>query len=515
MAIVTIPKSGEYGVIKDQPAQELPINAWSDSANIRFREGGAERFKGEKQLFDTPTVTPYWLQQYNQGGKRWWIHAGTGKLFADDGVGARAEITPATAPTGAVDDRWTGGVLNGVLVANNGVDVPVSWGGAGVMTALPAWPATTRAASLRPYKNVLVGIDITNNVGTTNDRFPHMVKWSNAAVPGALPDSYDHTDVTRLAGEIDLAEEPSLMVDQLPLGDANIIYKEAAMFSMVPSGGQDVFRFQRLPGAVGALARGCVANTPIGHVVLTAGDVILHSGQGPKSIITSVLRRWIFNQIDSTNRRRSFVTVNPAANEVWVCFPELGKAACTMAAVWNWVDNVWAIRPLNNVTYGALGQIDYNIISTWTANGDVWADSASAWNQDELSPAQTRLLTVGSSPTINAVDVSATFNGANFTSRLERTGLSFDNPDKLKLLKAVYPRIDAAKGTKLQIQAGGSMDVEGPVTWVDPVTYTVGSTYKADLFATGRFLALRFSSMDNQPWRIRSYDLDLQMTGGY
>ena len=119
MAIVTIPKSGEYGVIKDQPAQELPINAWSDSANIRFREGGAERFKGEKQLFDTPAVTPYWLQQYNQGGKRWWIHAGTGKLFADDGVGARSEITPTSAPTGAIDDRWTGGVMNGVLVANN------------------------------------------------------------------------------------------------------------------------------------------------------------------------------------------------------------------------------------------------------------------------------------------------------------------------------------------------------------------------------------------------------------
>ena len=156
MAIVTIPKSGEYGVIKDQPAQELPINAWSDSANIRFREGGAERFKGEKQLFDTPTVTPYWLQQYNQGGKRWWIHAGTGKLFADDGVGARAEITPTSAPTGAIDDRWTGGVMNGVLVANNGVNVPLYWGGTGAMASLPAWPAATRVASLRPYKNEAV-----------------------------------------------------------------------------------------------------------------------------------------------------------------------------------------------------------------------------------------------------------------------------------------------------------------------------------------------------------------------
>ena len=167
------------------------------------------------------------------------------------------------------------------------------------------------------------------------------------------------------------------------------------------------------------------------------------------------------------------------------------------------------------ITYGALGQIDYNIISTWAANGDIWADGAYAWNQDELSPAQTRLLTVGTSPTINAVDVSATFNGSNFTSRLERIGMSFDKPDAVKLIRAVYPRIDAAKGTRVQIQAGGAMDVEGSVTWGAPVTYTVGSTFKADLFATGRFMALRFSSLDNQPWRIRSYDLDVQMMGGY
>lgn len=516
MPIIIIPRVGQYGVIKDQPAHELPINAWSDSANMRFREGGAERFRGEKKLFDTPAVTPYWLQQYNQGGKRWWIHAGLSALYADDGVSARSNITPASAPTGTIDDRWTGGVLNGVLVANNGKDVPISWSGSGVMTNLTAWPATTRVASLRPYKNVLVGLDVTKNVGTTNTRYPHMVKWSDAAVPGALPGSYDETDLTKLAGEIDLAEEPSLMVDQLTLGDANIIYKEASMWSMTPTGDTaNVFRFQRLPGSVGALARGCIANTPKGHVVLTPGDVILHSGQGPKSIITSLMRRWLFNQIDSTNRKRAFVTTNPAANEVWVCFPELGASACTLAVVWNWEDNNWSIRTLNNVTYAATGQIDYSITSTWAANGDVWKDASSAWNQDELSPAQSRLLTASTSPLIVGVDVSSTFNGAAYTSRLERKGLHYDKPDQVKTIRAVYPRIDASKGTQVQIQVGGAMDVEGPTTWTTPFTYTVGSSYKADVFASGRFLAVRYQSLDNQPWRIRSQDHDVQMMGTY
>lgn len=512
---ITIPLVGEFGLIKDIPSQELPVNAWSDASNIRFREGAAERFRGEQMLFGAPTVTPYWLQQYNQGGKRWWIHAGLSAIFADNGV-ARQTITPSSAPTGAVDDRYTGGVLNGVLVANNGVDIPWYWGGTGVMQTLPGWDANERAAVIRPFKNVLVALDVTKNWATTKDRFPHMVKWSAPAVPGAVPTSWDETDPTKLAGELDLAEETSLMVDALPLADSLVIYKEQSMYAMTATGGSDVFRFQRLPGSLGALARGCVASTPIGHVVLTTGDVILHSGQGPKSIISGVLRRWLFNTIDSTNRKRAFVVTNPAANEVWICFPELGKAACTLALVWNWDSNTWGVRTLNNVTYGAIGQLDYTITSTWASAGtEVWGDAAKAWNQDELSPAQSRLLTANTSPSINAVDVSATFNGTPFTSRLARAGLSFDAPERVKYIRALYPRIDAAAGTKVQIELGASMDAETSPIWSPPVEYTVGGTFKADAFASGRFLSIRFSSLDNQPWRIRSIDVDLRLGGSY
>ena len=51
---------GKIGVVKDVASQELPINAWSDAMNMRFRNGGIERMKGEQQVFATPTVTPPW-----------------------------------------------------------------------------------------------------------------------------------------------------------------------------------------------------------------------------------------------------------------------------------------------------------------------------------------------------------------------------------------------------------------------------------------------------------------------
>ncbi|MDX4957228.1 hypothetical protein [Delftia acidovorans] len=512
MGIQTLADLGKSGIIKDVQPQELPVSAWSDGINIRFRDGGVERMKGELQVFATPSVTPYWLQPYYQGGKRWWIHAGLSAIYADDGM-TRVNITPSPAPTGGVDNRYTGGVLNGVLVANNGVDAPWYWGGTGVMLALPGWTAGMKAASLRPFKNVLVALDV-NKSGT---RYGQMVKWSDIAAPGAVPQSWDQTDKTKNAGEVDLAEEPSLMVDQMPLGDVNVIYKENSMYAMRAVGGTEVFAFQRLPGSVGALGKGCIAQTPFGHVVLTHGDVIIHSGQGPKSIISGRMRQWLFRQIDAVNRGRSMVLANPPVKEVWICFPELGKEYCSLACCWNWEEDTWSIRRLANVTCGGVGQLDSGTTNTWASQNYAWQDAAQAWNEDPLSPAQERLLIGNSSPVINAVEITGTLNGAAYASTAERTGLALGSPDTVKTVRGLRFRALGSMGTKIQIEVGGQMSMEQPISWAAPVTHTIGAnTYgQIDTFANGRFIGVRVTSLDNQPWRFQSYDTDFVVTGRY
>ena len=508
----TIANIGKFGIIKDAQPQELPENAWSDGANVRFRNGSLERMKGEQKVFDTPSVTPYWLQPYYQGGKRYWVHAGLASAFADDGT-TRTTITPAAAPTGGIDDRWTGGVLNGVLVMNNGVDNPYFWGGTGILAPLTGWPASTTAKSIRPFKNVLVALNVTK----TGTNYPHMVKWSDAAVPGAIPGSWDQNDKTKLAGEIDIAEDPSLMVDQLVLGDSNIIYKENSMYAMRATGGMDVFSFQRLPGAVGALARGCIAATPSGHVVLTHGDVVIHSGQGPKSIISGRMRRWLFQNIDSDYRNRAFLAANPPAKEVWVCFPELGADICTKAAVWNWDEDTWSIRNLNSVTYGAVGQLSASATSTWETQNIAWDDAIAAWSEDELSQAQDRLLLSASTPRITAADVTGTIDGAAYTSYAERTDLSLGDPLAVKTVRGLRLRASGAYGTRMQVEIGGRMNPEMPMDWSKPVVYEIGADpyNRVDAFATGRFIGLRITSLDNQPWRMTSADVDFIGTGVY
>lgn len=508
---------GQYGVNKDVQPQELPDNAWTDGANMRFRNGAMERMKGEQKIFDTPSQVPYWLQAYYQGANRWWVHAGLTGIYADNGT-TRQDITPTSAPTGAIDDRYTGGVLNGVLVVNNGNDIPWYWGGgAGPMQPLTGWVAQHRAKSIRPFKNVLVALNITKNWSTTKDNYPHMVKWSDVADPGTVPGSWDYTDKTKLAGEVDLAEEPSLMVDQLPLGDVNVIYKENSMYAMQATGGLDVFRFQRLPGSVGAMARGCIASTPMGHVVMTHGDVILHAGQGPKSILTGRMRSWLWKNIDDTNRARSFVVSNPQTKEVWVCFPELGASACTLAAVWNWDDNTWSIRSMSSTTYGAAGQLANVATRQWSQQNYAWSDAAFAWNENELSESQERLVLCSSAPLITAAEVTGTRNGAAYTSYVERLGKTFGDASTVKTIRGCRLRVDGPEGALIQVELGGSNNPETGYTWSAPFTYIVGQTpyNQVDRFASGRFLGIRITSLDNLPWRLTSLDDDFVISGRY
>ena len=515
--ITTVPLAGQYGLNKDTPAQELPLNAWTTAQNVAFRDGSVERISGYASAFAAPAVTPYYLQAFQTSTAKFWVHCGLTKVYVDDGV-TRTDITAASAPTGAIDDRWSGGSLNGILLLNNGANLPVYWAGnvATPCQTLTGWNVNWTAACIRPLRNYAVALDITKS-GT---RYRNMVKWSHAADPGAIPSSWDETDATKDAGEQDLSGSDPV-IDLLPLGDVGIIYKERSMWSMKFIGQPFIWQFQRLPGDVGILNRGCVADTPAGHVVLTQGDVVIHQGQGTQSIINAKLRKWLFANIDATNYKRAFVATNPGKNEVWVCFPESSQAACTKALVWNWIDQTWGIRSLPNVTYGSVGVAAYGSISTWSGTATTWAATSGTWDASDVGQSQATLLVTETTPLISAINTATSFNGTAITSIAERTGMVLSdargNPDphSVKTVMSIRPRIDGTAGQTLTIEIGSQMDIEGPVTWSTGVTYTIGTSYKADAFAVGRFIAVRFTSVGGDPWRVRSFDIEYETSGMY
>ena len=509
--IETVADCGK-GLNADLTPEELGSGVWSAVENVRFSNGYAERFNGMAQLYATPAVVPYWVAPHAVNTTKYVVHMGLAAGYVDDGS-TRTDIT-GTAPTGAIDDRWTGGTMGGILYVNNGVDNPMYWDGNTAnnlvsLTVAGGWNSAHKCKALRPFKSFLVALNVTKS----STSYPHMVKWSAPAVPGAIPTSWDETNPALDAGENDLAETPDVLVDCLPLGDVNIVYKERSMYAMSFIGAPYIFRFQRLPGNYGLLARGCVVDTPVGHVVMSAGDIVLHQGGEPQSIANGAIRRYIYSGINPTYYKRAFVTSNPAKNEVWICFPYIGSATCNRAAIWNWIDKTWTIRTLSNVTYGCTAPASLD--TAWSSMSATWATVTSTWSESEYSPAEHRLVLAHSTPLISLADSGLTDFGSTITASMTRTGMTMGDPMRVKTIKGIRPRIDGSTGDTITIEIGGAMDPDAEPTWSEPTTFTIGTSIKADCFATGRFMSVRFTNANIPKWRIRSFDIDYTPGGLY
>lgn len=499
------------GINRDAMPSELEDGVWSDGLNVRFRAGFAERVRGITQVFSNTSVVPYALFPYQTQSTRFLVHLGLAAAYVDDGT-TRTDIT-GTAPTATADNRWTGGTLGGVFVCNSQADVPMYWNGdTGTnLASLPGWTANHRCKSLRPFGNYLVALNVTKN--TTN--YPHLVKWSHVADPGNIPSSWDETDATKDAGEQDLAETSDKIVDGLPMGNALIVYKEQSMYRMVESFDSYIFRFDRLPGDVGLLTQNCVTDTPVGHVLLTGDrDIVVHQGQGTRSLIEGKLKRWLQTTIDSTYYARSFVVTNPKYSEVWVCFPEQGQSTCTKAIVWNWREDRLGIRSLPNLTHGCAGLVNTSTTETWDADSGAWDDDITTWDEVEYGLGEQRLFVCKDSK-IGIADSGGQDFGVDIDAYLERSGIHLGAPERLKLMRSIYPRFSASSGVELTVQTGSAMTVDNAPNYKPDTTYTVGTSQKIDSFSNGRFLAFRLESSGSQPWRLRGLGFDAKAGGLY
>jgi hypothetical protein len=505
---------GSGGFASDLDGMDAADPLWSDVRNMRFTDGYMTPVSGHSALYDPPSNTPYQVFPLRTSTGTFWVYLGLTSAYAVSSAGTQTNISNASAFTATADTQWTGGTLSGWLIANNENDQPQGWNGntASDFVNLTGWNSAWRAKAIRPLREYIVGVGITKS-GTS---YGQMVKWSASAVPGALPSSWDEADTTKDAGEQDIGDADGPLVDIVPLGDLGIIYAANSYHAMQWTGGTYVWRFTRLSGDAGLLATNCATSFPGGHVCLTAGDVITHAGGLPRSIINGRNRKRLFNSIDATNFRRSFVQHNEQKSEIWVCYPEQGASSCTKALIWNYAQDSWAERDLPNVAGANSGPVSVTATPpTWTTVTGTWDEQTGAWDatDNSIDAAKRRLVLASVNGALYLPESGSTFNGTPANSYAERTGLSLGDPDAIKLVKSVRPRVDAPAGTTLNIRIGGAMTADGSVTWSAPLPYVVGQSEAAYGFATGRYIGLRVEGMVGDPWRVRSLDVEFERIG--
>ena len=516
MPILQFPDVGSLGQHRDALAYEVPDGAWSTGNNVRFRNGYAERSLGHSAVFDPPSVAPYGVFGGWLNATRYLVYCGLAKIYAVTGA-THTEVTPTSPPTGTAADIWTGGVLpGGIMVVNNGKDVPWYWIGttASDFATLTDWTATTVVKSMRVHKNYLFACNVNKN-GTKYER---MLKWSTAADVGSLPAEWVPA-ADNDANERDL-DVSTPLVDMISYGDNLYIFSEKETVVAQYIGPPFIFRTETISRTNGLLAQRCAAVVPGGVFAVGAGDIVLHNGtDSPPSLIDGRMKAFFYADLSATYYPRTFVVRNQAMQEVWVCYPSTGSTgACDRALIWNYAANTWTVRDLPSVHAGCESVIAEAAGTTWTTITGTWTTGTGTWESYEVTPQTSErvVLASGTATKLFAMDAGDDFNGTSFTALIERTGLSLGDPDRFKLVRGIRPRIDADAGTVVNVYVGGSKDPEGDVSWSGPFTYTVGAdTPKIDCLVSGRYIGVRFQTTEDAQWRLRSYAVDFEFVGAY
>lgn len=520
---------GRYGIIKDRLAHTLPLEAWSDGANVRFYENSVQRVQGHSNVW-TPEIDPWWLMPVQTESQLFWMYASGAKVRVVDQSNVDTDITRAAGGdyTSNFLQPWNGGVINGIPVVTNGGDVPQMWNpptAATKLVALSNWPAGYTARVLRPLREFLVALDITK-AGT---RYPYNVLWSHPAQPGSVPSTWDVTDTTKDAGEKPLADEGGIILDMVPLKDVGIIYRQMRTHGMQYIGGASVFRLWPLSTFTGVFARHCVRAFNLRgerHFVVTNDDVIVHDGQTIQSVVDARMRRWIFQQTDPTYNQRTHVVHLAAKNEMWIVIPHL-TGQCVRAAVWNYADDKWSIRDLPTINFADSGFISPDAALTWDSDPNVWDTDSSAWDDLPYPPQSKRVLmgVPGAARKLHMADLTNQWDGVNFNAFVERVGLAVvaqdpeGNPkfdlEVYKLCTEVYPRLDAPAGAQIDIYVGTQNEVNEAVVWHGPYPFVAGTDKKVNPLVSGKLLGVKFVMAGNYSCRLHGFDMQIEPLGKY
>ena len=504
------------GMIKDTNDTALPNEFFSHTQNARFEDNAAKKVLGQDQVFGTPTVAPYFALNWSTGANNYWFYAGSAKIYRYDGS-SHTNFTRASGGDYSTNltasGNWTGSIFNGLAILNNGVDDPqcLATTGAGAFTDLTNWPSSTTCKVIRPFGNYLIALNMTES--STN--LPNKVRWGDAAENLTLPSSWTASS-TNDAGSATVGDAGEFIVDGFSLKQSFIIYKENSTYIMTFTGGNLVFDIKKLFDDSGALSRNCVAEFNGKHFVVTNGDLIVHNGVSKESVASTIVKRTLFEEIDSTNYANIFVTHNTQKNEIWVSYPTVGSTYCNKALIWNYKLNAFSFRDLPDILHIALGIVNPGATAVvWSGQSQSWIaySTTENWGQRNYNPTETSILMSSPGDTkLYRGDHGFDFAGSNYTMILERKGLTLDgNTNTVKQVRKITPRFSST-GTA-EVFVGSSMTPDGTYTYKTQQTIDPDTQNKVDARATGKYIAIKFQNTTATTFELNGYDIEYEIIG--
>jgi hypothetical protein len=535
MSVIPIRGVGEIGIIADLLPYDVPFNAWNSGRNIRFKNKTISRASVFRKL-NTPftfTGDPAVITDAAKSGAQ-----GVLVSVQSDGVfrqlfnGVHSVVSP-TVPWSATLERIVTARLGGVTYFSNPDNRPVYRAdpAVGAFAYLPGWATNDRCASLRPYKDFLVALNVTK--GSVN--FENMIKWSDATQANSPPANWDTTSPSSLAGETVLNDARGKLVDGVTLGNSMILYGTKETYRMIFIGAPFVFAFEKAFDDLGVLSVDCVVEVDGKHYVFGNDAIYVHDGMAKVAISDNRVTERIYSRLDASKANRCFAFVNKMKSEVVFCYPSVGDdcawrlseiTGCNEAVVYNYADNTWSFLDMPSVVSSAIAVTP--IVTTWNDLA-TWDTLSSSWRAfDGSAPELTVVVSTGNATrgvgrTIYFYD---DLFGGLLSNPVETALLwpayvesSVKDSDELsatlssrKLVRSITPQVmsKSADGHIL-VSLGSAKNPNTDVLWTGPRQFMLRDDYKCDFRVNGRYLLLKFEIPSSVDAEISGYDIDLDV----
>lgn len=551
---------GTVGLITDPPEHTLPLGAWTDVRNMRFKDGYIRRVFEPQQIAGSEPVAgqePIWLEQWISEDGPAAVYASATKLFRyNPGTDSWDDVSRGGG-TYVASDYWQSFAWGQSVIFNNENNVPqILYPGASEFQDLPNWglissnPADpqgdvdtlARCTVLRPYGNFLVAINVRENA--TAEDFPNRV-WNSgpatrtdSALPGDNP-SWDYADLGSLSRIRDVASEDGPLVDQLQLGAVNMLYTQRSATAMQFTNDSSViFTFNRVLD-YGIANIHAVAQFNNFHFCVGLDTVYTHDGANMVPLIDGRVQEAFFDvnpvtgtfQVEHYTRQKEIHILLESRTQV-----DASGTPVRVVFTWNYKDDTFSVwDAFTGTTAGGdralVTALSYGTRSpdntTWddlTAAGTTWDDLTAegvTWDDFVAEGGGQELFWIGPDGLFVAEADRALNPDKRYLVGREFIDLSELSPEITanvwKWVTQVYPHISTSKepGDGLtEITLGWAENLQSEVFNVQTETYDPLTNIKADFRTTGRYLGLTFEVVGPGEWELSSMDFEVQMVYG-
>lgn len=515
---MTIQRITPDALITDLAAEDLPLNAVSTLTNMRARDGKLQQARPFESAFGTLIFQPRYIIPNNTQTVAYMLYCGFTGIGVSDGT-TQTDLTPLDFIAPTVKNPFNGGVINQLPVVNAGNLPPWYWDQsiASNLVTLPGWPAGDTCKVIRPFREFLIAM----NIRTGGVTFPDLLRWSDAAAPGTVPQRWD-VDTDTQAGEVSVSFNPGELVDGRQLVDRFILYKTSSAYLLQYVAGAFIFNQRPIFSTVGLLAPECVVEYKGRHFCLTDGDVIAHDGTNVQSIVDTKIRKQIFGDLDGDNFENSYLSLDKENGILYVCRPKTGETYPSEAFAINLADlrashqqlvttgTPHMIQGLTPAFQGAaVGDTWDTITTTWDTEAGRWNDAAFQRTADNMVLAD---FTAG---LIHQMDQGATQAGDPINTELRRDGMLLDMQNR-KFVRRLWLSVTGVTGAELFVSLGATDAPDGQPQFAPEQSFIVGSSqFVSPNGVEGRYLAYRIRTTGQVNWRLNSLRLEFEPGGEF